>query len=194
MNSLVDEQLITSLYEASTAGVKIDLIVRGICCLRPKVPGVSENIRVISIVGRFLEHSRVYSFANAGSPEIYLSSADCMPRNFHRRVETAFRLEDPKICDEIAHEILPAFLDDRIKARELQADGAYIRLKSEVGGKSHQAQLYFRERVRNPTRASTGTRTSFSSKLVPQAEPALSPLAKAADDLPSIDATTGVHE
>jgi polyphosphate kinase len=190
VNSLVDEELITSLYEASTAGVKIDLIVRGICCLRPKVPGVSENIRVISIVGRFLEHSRVYFFANAGSPEVYLSSADCMPRNFHRRVETAFRVEDPKICDEIAHEILPAFLEDRIKARELQADGSYIRLKSKVGGKSHQAQLYFRERVRNPTRPSTGARARFSSRLVPQAEPPASLPSQGAEEPPSSNATT----
>src|SRR5437763_4745031 len=115
LNSLVDQEIIEKLYEASCPGVKIDLIVLGICCLRPKVPGLSENIRVISIVGRFLEHSRVYYFANNGDPEVYLSSADWMPRNFFRRVEIAFPIETPALCEEIISEVLPTFLHDRVK-------------------------------------------------------------------------------
>src|SRR6195256_850193 len=122
LNSLVDEDIIEKLYEASSAGVKIDLIVRGICCLRPRVPGLSENIRVISIVGRFLEHSRVYYFENAGPAEIYIASADWMPRNFYRRVEIAFPVEDPVLRDEIISDVLPRFVNDCVKARELQAD------------------------------------------------------------------------
>jgi polyphosphate kinase len=148
INSLVDENVIKALYEASCAGVKIDLIIRGICCLRPGVPGVSENIRVISIVGRFLEHSRIYYFANDGEPVVYLSSADWMPRNFYRRVEIAFPVDSPKLRDEIVTEILPAFLKDRVKARELQPDGSYIRLKPRQGEEHSQAQLFFRERSR----------------------------------------------
>src|SRR5581483_10096913 len=149
LNSLVDEELITALYEASSAGVQIDLIVRGICCLRPMVPNVSENIRVISIVGRFLEHSRIYYFANDGAPEVYLGSADWMPRNLYRRVEVAFPIDDTKLCKEIVDDILPAFLNDRVKARELQADGSYVRLHPRPGEQPSQAQLYFRERARS---------------------------------------------
>src|SRR5881398_4070094 len=128
LNSLVDEEIIEKLYEASCAGVKIDLIVRGICCLRPRIANLSENIRVISIVGRFLEHSRIYYFENAGNPEVFLASADWMPRNFVRRVEIAFPIEDPLLRDEIINEVLPRFLNDRVKARELQPDGSYLRL------------------------------------------------------------------
>jgi polyphosphate kinase len=152
LNSLVDHHIIEKLYEASCAGVKIDLIVRGICCLRPKVPNLSENIRVLSIVGRFLEHSRIYYFDNAGSPEVYLASADWMPRNFVRRVEIAFPIEDPALRAEIINEVLPRFLNDRIKARELQADGSYLRLKPEEGAPRSQAQLHFRERSRGQAR------------------------------------------
>lgn len=148
INSLVDEAIIAALYEASCAGVEIDLIVRGVCSLRPRVPGVSEKIRVISIVGRFLEHSRIFYFANDGAPEVLLGSADWMPRNFYRRVEVAFPLLSPPLRDEVIHEILPAFLSDRVKARELQPDGSYTRLKPAPGEKPRQAQLYFRERAR----------------------------------------------
>src|SRR5881398_1377802 len=107
LNALVDQQIIEKLYEASCADVTIDLIVRGICCLRPKIPGLSENIRVISIVGRFLEHSRMFYFENGGQPRVFLSSADWMPRNFFRRVELAFPVEQPSLRDEIIDEVCP---------------------------------------------------------------------------------------
>jgi polyphosphate kinase len=168
LNSLVDHEIIEKLYEASCAGVKIDLIVRGICCLRPKVPGLSENIRVISIVGRFLEHSRVYFFANAGEPEVYLASADWMPRNFVRRVEIAFPIEDPGLRDEIVNEVLPNYLTDHVKARELQPDGTYVRLKPREGETPSQVQLHFRERSRRQTRKLAESRVaSVAEKLTP---------------------------
>jgi polyphosphate kinase len=171
INSIVDEEVITALYEASTAGVKVDLIVRGVCCLRPKLPGVSENIRVISIVGRFLEHSRIYSFANAGSPETYLASADWMPRNLHRRVEAAFRIDDPRLCEEITVVILPAFMNDRVKARELQPDGSYVRLKRPPGKNPPQAQLQFRARAREQAAHAVAAPALGPQRLTPQATP-----------------------
>ena len=102
MNALVDAEMIDALYRASQAGVEIDLIVRGICCLRPGIPGVSERIRVISIIGRFLEHSRLWHFANGGAEEFYLGSADWMPRNFDRRVEAVAPVEDPALHERAA--------------------------------------------------------------------------------------------
>ena len=167
LNSLVDQEIIEKLYEASCAGVKIDLIVRGICCLRPKVPGLSENIRVVSIVGRFLEHSRVYYFANAGDPKVYLASADWMPRNFVRRVEIAFPIEDPGLRDEIVNEVLPRFLNDHVKARELQADGSYVRLRGTEGEPRTQAQLHFRERSRKQARKLAESMKAPAVKLAP---------------------------
>ncbi len=148
VNSLVDESMITALYQASCAGVKVDLIIRGICCLRPGVPGVSENIRVVSIVGRFLEHSRIYYFGNDGKPDIYLGSADWMPRNFYRRVEVVFPIEDSKIKAYIEKEVIPTYLADCVKSRELRPDGTYIRLKSSDSKPAVQAQLTFREMAR----------------------------------------------
>src|SRR5437867_5528842 len=167
LNALVDQEMIEKLYEASCSDVTIDLIVRGICCLRPKIPGLSENIRVISIVGRFLEHSRVYYFENAGDPFVYLASADWMPRNFVRRVEIAFPVEDPALRDEVIHEVLPRFLNDHIKARELQSDGTYFRLKPDEGEPRSQAQLHFRERSRGQARKLTESQTSPMIKLTP---------------------------
>ncbi len=148
LNSLVDQGIIEKLYEASCAGVQIDLIVRGICSLRPGMKGLSENIRVISIVGRFLEHSRIYFFGNGDEPKVYLASADWMPRNFYRRVEIAFPIEAPALRDEIIQEVLPRFLRDHGKARELQADGTYVRLHAAEGEEPAQAQLQFREHSR----------------------------------------------
>jgi polyphosphate kinase len=171
LNSLVDREIIEKLYEASCAEVTIDLIVRGICCLRPKVPGLSDYIRVVSIVGRFLEHSRVYCFENAGTPEVYLSSADWMPRNFLRRIEIAFPIKSPVLRDQIIKETLPNFLHDRVKSRELQPDGTYRRLKPEGKEPRAQAQWHFRERSREQTRQSKAKKKKSGMRLVPITEP-----------------------
>lgn len=147
MNSLVDETIITALYEASQAGVEIDLIVRGICCLRPGVPGISERIRVWSIVGRFLEHSRIYYFGNDGDPLVYLSSADWMPRNLYRRVELLFPVEDGDLRDEVA-EILRFSLHDTIKARVLNDDGTYSRVDKRGKEPLNSQEYFYAEAVR----------------------------------------------
>lgn len=128
-NSLVDDMLIRALYRASMAGVQIDLIVRGICSLRAGVPGLSENIRVRSIVGRFLEHSRIYWFANDGRPELYLGSADLMYRNLDRRVEVLFPVDDPEHQRRVSQEILEIYLEDNENARVMQPDGSYVRVE-----------------------------------------------------------------
>jgi len=133
MNALIDTKVIRKLYEASRAGVHIDLLTRGICCLRPGVPGISENIRVISILDRFLEHSRIYYFHNGGDPEIYSGSADWMPRNFKKRAEILYPIEDTGLKARIINEILMTYLSDNVKARLLQPDGSYVRLKPKEG-------------------------------------------------------------
>jgi polyphosphate kinase len=167
LNSLVDQEIIEKLYEASCADVTIDLIVRGICCLRPKIPDLSENIRVISIVGRFLEHSRIYYFSNDGQPDLFLSSADWMPRNFLRRVELAFPVENPALRDNLIKEVLPRFLNDRVKSRELQPDGSYRRLKPEGPETRAQAQWHFRERSRERAKKLGRKKTPPADKLIP---------------------------
>ena len=128
-NSLVEPQLIEAFYAASQAGVKVDLIVRGICCLRPGVPGLSDNITVRSIVDRFLEHSRIYYFENACQPEVFVGSADLMPRNLFRRIEVLFPIEDGNLCDRIINQILRVTLADNVKAQFLGADGIYRQAK-----------------------------------------------------------------
>ncbi|MEE2659792.1 MAG: polyphosphate kinase 1 [Candidatus Latescibacterota bacterium] len=130
MNGLTDPKIIKALYRASMAGVEIDLVVRGICCLRPGLPGVSERIRVYSIIGRFLEHSRVFYFANGGNPEIWVGSADWMNRNLRGRVEVVFPIEEPRIKERL-HRFLQLCLADRYKARMCQADGSYARLNAD---------------------------------------------------------------
>ncbi len=133
MNSLVDPKLIRSLYRASRAGVKIELLVRGICCLRPGLRGVSENIQVTSIVGRFLEHSRVFYFGNGGQEEMYIGSADLMPRNIDHRVEVLVPVRDERIIRTIRDDVLATYLADTVNARQMQPDGTYTRKKA--GGK-----------------------------------------------------------
>jgi polyphosphate kinase len=127
MNAIEDPPMIRLLYEASQAGVKVDLIVRGLSSLRPGIADVSENIRVISIVGRFLEHSRIYYFANGGDEEIYLSSADFMPRNLTRRVELGFPIQNKNLLARLKEEILETYLADTAKSWYQQSDGTYIR-------------------------------------------------------------------
>jgi len=127
-NALIDERIIQLLYEASQAGVKVDLIIRGVCCLRPGIQGISENIRVVSIVGRFLEHSRIFFFHNSGNEEIYIGSADTMPRNLDRRVEVLFPIEDPGLNRYIREQLLDCYLTDSLRARFMQPDGSYVRL------------------------------------------------------------------
>lgn len=133
MNSLLDHSIIEALYAASQAGVQVDLIVRGICALRPGVKGMSENIRVRSIVGRFLEHSRVYYFQNGGEEEIYCGSADWMPRNLFERCEVAFPVLDPQLRQRIREEILAAYLADNVQARLLLPTGSYVDARAQTG-------------------------------------------------------------
>lgn len=140
MNALVDNHIIQALYRASQAGVDIDLVVRGICCLRPGLPGVSERIRVRSIVDRFLEHSRIYVFGLEDEAEVYLSSADWMPRNFFRRVEVMFPIESAVLKDRILHDFIPVYLRDNVKARMLNSDGSYTRQHPAPGVEVCRAQ------------------------------------------------------
>jgi polyphosphate kinase len=133
MNSLLEQAVIEALYEASKAGVQIDLIVRGICSIRPGIPGVSENIRVRSVVGRFLEHSRIFYFANGGADEVYCGSADWMPRNLFERCEVVFPIRDAQIRNRIRHELLAAYLGDTAKSRIESANGDYPRVRAPEG-------------------------------------------------------------
>jgi polyphosphate kinase len=152
MNALVEPTVIDALYRAAQAGVKIDLVVRGTCSLRPGIPGLSENIRVISIVDRFLEHSRIFYFENAGDPEVFLGSADWMPRNFYRRIELMFPVEDAKLKSRLIKELLPVILKDNAKARQLQADGSYVRLTPAEGQEAIRSQAVFQAQARESAR------------------------------------------
>ncbi len=148
MNSLVDKETIRALYSAAQGGVKIDLIIRGICCLRPGVPGVSESINVISIVGRFLEHSRIFYFRNAGDPLVYIGSADFMERNFDRRVEVIAPIESPELREHVVDVVLDAYLRDTVNARRLEPDGTYVPIVPAVGEAPFDVQVYFQELYR----------------------------------------------
>ncbi|MDX9992593.1 MAG: polyphosphate kinase 1 [Anaerolineales bacterium] len=142
-NALVDKAIIQKLYTASQAGLKVDLVVRSICCLRPGIKGLSENIRVVSILGRFLEHSRIYYFENAGDPQVYLGSADLMPRNLDRRVEVLFPIEDPQNIRYIRQHVLDTYLHDNFAAHLMQPDGSYKRLSPPKDAAEINAQKVF---------------------------------------------------
>jgi len=146
LNRLADPLIIEKLYEASAAGVSIDLVVRGVCMLRPGVPGLSDNIRVRSIVGRFLEHSRIFYFANDRQEEVYVGSADWMLRNLNRRVEVICPVRDPKLRRYLKDEVLGAYLRDNVQARELLPDGSYLRVVPDDGEESFDSQSYFEGR------------------------------------------------
>ncbi len=147
-NSLTDGPIIELLYEASQAGVRVDLLVRGVCCLRPGVQGVSENITVRSVVGRFLEHSRIYHFENAGEPVCLVGSADLMTRNLDRRVEVLAPVLDAGIRERLRNEVLETYLADNVKAREMMPDGTYRRVEARDGDKRLDAQEWFLEHAR----------------------------------------------
>jgi polyphosphate kinase len=143
MNALIDRRMIQLLYEASQAGVRVDLLVRGMCCLRPGIPDISENIRVTSIVGRFLEHSRMFYFHNNGKEEIYLGSADMMPRNLNRRVELLFPVQDPKLVRHLRDEMLATYLDEVVKARHMNSNGTYSRDPRHANRREMNSQEWF---------------------------------------------------
>lgn len=176
MNALVDAQVVKALYRASQAGVSIDLIVRGICCLRPGVPGTSDNIRVISVVDRFLEHARVFFFEAGGKREVYLSSADWMPRNFLRRVEVMFPVDDDSLRDRVASEILGIALSDNVKARRLLPDGTYERVRADTNGKpAVRSQQRFielaREKAQSVPQPARGSGGSYLVRPTPSPRP-----------------------
>lgn len=162
MNALADPPLIRALYRASQAGVKIQLLVRGICCLRPGVPGVSDNIEVYSIVGRFLEHSRLYYFLNGGDEQVFMGSADLMPRNIDHRVEIITPIEDPGIVRRICDEVLAAYLADTAKTRQMTSAGGYVRKKPADGRKAFNAQEWL---LKNNHKRAAGGRQARSAIL-----------------------------
>lgn len=162
-NHIVDKPMIRLLYEASMAGVQIDLLVRGICSLRPGIPGLSENIRVRSVVGRFLEHSRIYYFRNGGDEQIYMGSADLMPRNINRRVESLFPVEDAQLIRYLRNDVLAVYLQDNLKSRVMNPDGTYDRIKPASNGTPLNVQnwlLHFHTQGERLHRVSLRTRKS----------------------------------
>jgi polyphosphate kinase len=170
LNGLLEPAVVKALYKASQAGVKIDLICRGICSLRPGLPGVSENIRVVSVVDRFLEHSRIFYFENAGQSEVYIGSADWMDRNLSRRVEVVFPVEQPDLKLRLVDEILKTTLADNVKSRELQADGTYRLVTLQPGEPPVRSQQRFLELA-----AEAASRQATAPPAGPETEPTTTP-------------------
>jgi polyphosphate kinase len=169
MNALVEPSVIDALYRASQAGVSIDLVIRGTCCLRPGIAGLSETIRVTSVVDKFLEHSRIFYFENGGNPEVLLGSADWMPRNFFRRIEVMFPVEDLRLKNRLTGEILPLVLKDNVKARRLGSDGTYTRLTSADGETSVRSQTTFQTLARESAREAGESAFRFVPIIPPSA-------------------------
>jgi polyphosphate kinase len=167
MNSLVDGDVIEALYRASQAGVPITLLVRGICCLRPGVSRVSETIEVRALIDRFLEHGRAFHFANGGKDELYIASADWMPRNFHRRVEAMLPVDDPAIRGRLM-EILEMQMADNVKSWVLKPDGKYERVQAKAGAPAFRCQAKFIEMTRDRVKAAEASATSGRFHLLPQ--------------------------
>ena len=156
LNGVLEPAVVKALYKASQAGVKINLVCRGICSLRPGLPGVSDNIRVVSIVDRFLEHSRLFYFENGGQPEVFTGSADWMDRNLSRRVEVVFPVEQPDLKARLVDEILKTVLADNVKARELLPDGSYRRVVPAEGEPRVRSQQRFLELAEASSRQAVG--------------------------------------
>lgn len=168
LNSVVDPRVIEAIYRASAAGVPIDLVIRGICCLRPGIPGVSENIRVRSIVDRFLEHSRIIVFGTGESAKVFLSSADWMPRNFYRRVEVMFPVESQPLKKRVLNEIIPTYLNDNVKARLLRSDGTYEFCQADNGSNPLRSQFELIEmHVKQGKKQKTSLSPNDESHLLP---------------------------
>ena len=165
MNSLVDRDMVRLLYEASQAGVQIDLIVRGMCILRPgRARASATTSRVTSIVGRFLEHSRIYFFENDGEPTVLIGSADLMRRNLDRRVEVLAPVNDPALIARLRDEILQTYLDDNVKARRMQPDGTYTRIRAEEGEARIDSQAVLMERLGEARGPRAGPLTSPTAR------------------------------
>ena len=167
MNALVDPEVIEALYRASQAGVEIQLIVRGICCLRPGVPGLSENIRVISIIDRFLEHSRIFYFHHGGGKQLFLASADWMPRNLSRRIELMVPVENTAIRKRLMG-ILKAALSDNVKARVMQPDGSYVRMEPSAGARIRSQEVLYHEATEASQRSKAVRKRKFEPHLPPK--------------------------